>query len=135
MVTWDPAKVYLSMRVMLKLCLPFPFSDEARAVAVEKLFNDARALLSAQSAWIRLTLRHNVPTSQCTDQGIVQLTNLLLVCISEYHLTRTIRGCGPIILPKIEGQLRDMSGISYTCFTMMLDFPLLMYEKKTEPTS
>ena len=68
----------------------FPFSDEARAVAVKKLFNDARASLSAQSAWIRLTLRHNVLTSQCTDQEIVQLTNLLLVCVSDYHLTRMI---------------------------------------------
>ena len=28
----------------------FIFSDEARAIAVEKLFNDARASLSAQSA-------------------------------------------------------------------------------------
>ena len=83
---------------------PFPFSNEARAVAVEKLFNEARASLSAQSAWVRLTLRHNIPISQCTDQWIVQLTNLLL----EFHLTRTIRGCGPIILPKLEGRLRDI---------------------------
>ena len=42
------------------------------------------------------------------DQGIVQLTNLLLVCVSEFHLTRSIRGCGPIILPEIEGWLRDI---------------------------
>ena len=60
---------------------PFPFSDEARVIAVEKLFNKARASLSAQSAWIKLTLRHNIPTSQCSDQGIIQLTNLLLVCV------------------------------------------------------
>ena len=58
---------------------PFPFSDEARVIAVEKLFNDARASLLAQSAWIKLTLWHNIPISQCSDQGIVQLTNLLLV--------------------------------------------------------
>ena len=87
---------------------PFPFSDEARVVAVKKLFNDARASLLAQSAWVRLILRHNIPTSQCTDQGIVQLTNLLLVCISEFHITRTIQGCGPIIPPEIEGWLRDI---------------------------
>ena len=87
---------------------PFPFSDEARVIAVEKLFNEARASLSAQSAWIRLTLRHNIPTSQCSDKGIVQLTNLLLVCVTEFHLTRSIRGCGPLLLPEIEGWLRDL---------------------------
>ena len=87
---------------------PFIFSDEARAIAVEKLFNEARASLSAQSAWIRLTLHHNIPASQCSDQGIVQLTNLLLVCIKEYHLTRSIRGCGPFLPPKIEGWSRDL---------------------------
>ena len=79
-----------------------------RAIAVEKLFNEARASLSAQSAWIRLSLHHNIPTSQCSDQGIVQLTNLLLVCVNEFHLTRSIRGCGPLLPPKIEGQLRDL---------------------------
>ena len=87
---------------------PFPFSDEARAIAVEKLFNDARASLSAQSAWIRLTLHHNIPASQCSDQGIVQLTNLLLVCVNKFHLTRSIRGCGPLLPPELEGQLRDL---------------------------
>ena len=86
---------------------PFVFSDEARAIAVEKLFNDARASLSAQSAWIRLSLRHNIPASQCSDQGIVQLTNLL-VCANEFHLTRSIRGCGPLLPPEIEGRLRDL---------------------------
>ena len=75
---------------------------------MEKLFNDARASLSAQSAWIKLTLWHKIPTLQCSDQGIVQLTNLLLVCMSEYHLMRMIRGCGPILPPEIEGQLRDL---------------------------
>ena len=98
----------LSMRVMLKLCPPFPFSDEARVIAVEKLFNDARASFLAQIAWIKLTLRHNIPVLQCSNQGIVQLTNLLLVCVSEFHHTRTIRGCGPILPPEIEGQLRDL---------------------------
>ena len=77
-------------------------------VTVEKLFNEARSSLSAQSPWIKLTLRHNIPASQCTDMGIVQLTNLLLVCVSEFHLTRSIRGCGPIIPPEIEGRLRDL---------------------------
>ena len=77
-------------------------------IAVEKLFNDARASLSAQSAWIKLTLKHNIPTLQCSDQGIVQLTNLLLVCVFEFHLTKTIRGCGPILPPEIEGRLRDL---------------------------
>ena len=87
---------------------PFPFSNEARAIAVEKLFNYARASLSAQSAWIRLTLCHNIPASKCLDQGIVQLTNLLLVCVNEFHLTRSIRGCGPLLPPEIEGWLRDL---------------------------
>ena len=87
---------------------PFPFSDEARVIAVEKQFNDARASLSAQSTWIKLTLWHNIPASQCSDQGIVQLTNLLLVCVNEFHLTRSIRGCGPFLLSEIEGQLRDL---------------------------
>ena len=87
---------------------PFPFSDEARVIAVEKLFNDARASLSAQSAWIKLTLRHNIPALQCSDQGIVQLTNLILVCVLEFHLMRMIRGCGPILPPEIEGRLRDL---------------------------
>ena len=87
---------------------PFVFSDEARAIAVEKLFNDARASLSAQSAWIRLSLRHNIPASQCSDQGIVWLTNLLLVCVNEFHLTRSIRGCCPLLPPEIEGRLRDL---------------------------
>ena len=87
---------------------PFVFSDEARAIAVEKLFNDTRASLSAQSAWIRLSLHHNIPASQCSNQGIVQLTNLLLVCMNEFHLTRSIRGCGPLLPPEIEGQLRDL---------------------------
>ena len=85
---------------------PFIFSDEVRAIAVEKLFNDARASLSAQSAWIRLSL--NIPALQCSDQEIVQLTNLLLVCVNEYHLTRLIRGCGPLLPPEIEGWLRDL---------------------------
>ena len=84
----------------------FVFSDEVRAIAVEKLFSDARASLSAQSAWIGLSLRHNIPASQCSDQGIVQLTNLLLVCVNEFHLTRSIRGCGPLLPPEIEGRLR-----------------------------
>ena len=75
---------------------------------MEKLFNEARASLSAQSTWIKLTLRHNIPASQCSDQGIVQLTNLLLVCVTEFHLTRLIRGCGPILPPEIEGRLRDL---------------------------
>ena len=38
----------------------------------------------------------------------MQLTNLLLVCVNEYHLTRSIRGCGLLLPPKIEGQLRDL---------------------------
>ena len=79
-----------------------------RVIAVEKLFNDARASLWAQSAWIKLTLRHNIPASQCSDQGIVQLTNLLLVCVNKFHLTRSIRGCGPLLPSKIEGWLRDL---------------------------
>ena len=87
---------------------PFIFSDEARAIAVEKLFNNARASLSAQSAWIRLALHHNIPALQCSDQGIVWLTNLLLVCVNEYHLTRSIKGCGPLLPPEIEGWLRDL---------------------------
>ena len=87
---------------------PFPFSDEARVIAVEKLFNEARASLSAQSTWIKLTLWHNIHPSQCSDQGIMQLTNLLLVCVTEFHLTRLIRGCGPILPPEIEGWLRDL---------------------------
>ena len=87
---------------------PFIFNDKARAIAVEKLFNDARASLLAQSAWIRLSLCHNIPASQCSDQGIVQLTNLLLVCVNEFHLTRSIRGCGPLLPPEIEGWLRDL---------------------------
>ena len=87
---------------------PFVFSDEARAIAVEKVFNNARASLSAQSTWIRHSLCHNILASQCSDQGIVQLTNLLLVCVNEFHLTRSIRGCGPLLPPEIEGQLRDL---------------------------
>ena len=87
---------------------PFVFSGEARAIAVEKLFNDARASLSVQGAWIRLALHHNIPASQCSDQGIMQFTNLLLVCVNEYHLTRSIRGCGPLLPPEIEGWLRDL---------------------------
>ena len=88
---------------------PFVFSDEVRVIAVEKLFNDARASLLAQSAWIRLTLHHNIQVSQCPDQGIVQLTNLLLVCVNEYHLTRLIRGCGSLLPPKISGWLRELN--------------------------
>ena len=80
-----------------------------RKIAVEKLFNDTRASLLAHIAWIRLTLHHNIPVSQCPDQGIVQLTNLLLVCVNEYHLTRSIRGCGPLLPPEISGQLRDLN--------------------------
>ena len=38
----------------------------------------------------------------------MQLTNLLLVCVNEYHLTRSIRGCGPLFRPKIERWLRDL---------------------------
>ena len=38
----------------------------------------------------------------------MQLTNLLLVCVNEFHLTRLIRGCGPMLPPKIEGRLRDL---------------------------
>ena len=87
---------------------PFTFSDEVRVIAVEKLFNNARASLLAQSTWIKLTLRYNIPALQYSDQGIMQLTNLLLVCVSEFHLTRVIWGCGPILPPKIEGQLRDL---------------------------
>ena len=106
--TINEDRVPQSMRVMLKLVPPFIFSDEARAIAVEKLFNNTRASLSAQSAWIRLSLHHNIPASQCSDQGIVQLTNLLLVCVNKFHLTRSIRGCGPLLPPKIEGRLRDL---------------------------
>ena len=101
-------QVKTSMRVTLALHPPFPFSDEARVIAVEKLFNNTRASLLAQSAWIKLTLRHNIPALQCSDQGIVQLTNLLLVYVLEFHLTRMIRGCGPILPPEIEGLLRDL---------------------------
>ena len=36
------------------------------------------------------------------------LTNLLFVCVNEYHLTRSIRGCGPLLPPEIEGWLRDL---------------------------
>ena len=97
-----------SMRVMLKPVPPFIFNDEARAIAVEKLFNDARASLLAQSAWIRLSFCHNIPASQCSEQGIVQLTNLLLVCVNEFYLTRSIRGSGPLLPPKIEGWLRHL---------------------------
>ena len=79
-----------------------------RAIAVEKLFNDARVSLLAQSAWIRLSVCHNIPALQCSDQGIAQLTNLLLVCVNEYHLTRSIRGCGPLLPPEIEGWLIDL---------------------------
>ena len=28
--------------------------------------------------------------------------------MNEFHLTRSIRGCGPLLPPKIEGQLRDL---------------------------
>ena len=87
---------------------PFPFSDKARVITVGKLFNEARVSLLAQSTWIKLTLWQNIPASQCSDQRIVQLTNLLLVCVTEFHLTRSIRGCGPILPPKTEGQLRDL---------------------------
>ena len=77
-------------------------------MACEKLFNEARASLTAQSQWVKMTLRHNIPVSEYTDQGIIQLTNLLLVVVAEFHLTRSIRGCGPILPPEIEGQLRDL---------------------------
>ena len=79
-----------------------------RVIAVGKLFNEARTSLSAQSFWIRLTLCHNILALQCSDEGIVQLTNLLLVCVNEYHLTRSIRGCGPLFPSEIEGQLRNL---------------------------
>ena len=36
------------------------------------------------------------------------LANLLLVCVNEYHLTRSIRGCGPLLPPEMERQLRDL---------------------------
>ena len=29
-------------------------------------------------------------------------------CVNEFHLTRSIRGCGPLLPPEIEGQLRDL---------------------------
>ena len=38
----------------------------------------------------------------------MQFTNLLLVCINEYNLARSIKGCGPLLPPKIEGRLRDL---------------------------
>ena len=38
----------------------------------------------------------------------MQLTNLLLVCVNKFHLTRSIRGCGPLLPPEIEGRLRDL---------------------------
>ena len=30
------------------------------------------------------------------------------MCVNEFHLTRSIRGCGPLLRPEIEGQLRDL---------------------------
>ena len=88
--------------------LSFPFSDEVRVVACEKLFNEARAFMTANSQWVEMTLRHNIPVSECSDQGIAQLTNLLLIVVAEFHLMRSIRSCGPILLPEIKGQLRDL---------------------------
>ena len=32
----------------------------------------------------------------------------MLVCVNEYHLTRSIRGCGPLLPPEIEGRLKDL---------------------------
>ena len=88
--------------------LPFPFSNEVRVVACEKLFNEARASMMANSQWVKMTLRHNIPVSKYSDQGIAQLINLLLIVVAEFHLKRSIWSCGPILLPKIEGQLRDL---------------------------
>ena len=30
------------------------------------------------------------------------------MCLNEFHLTRSIRGCGPLLPPEIEGRLRDL---------------------------
>ena len=64
--------------------------------------------MRANSPWIEMMLRHNIPTSECSDHGIAQLTNLLLIVVAEFHLTRSIRSCRPIIPPKIEGRLKDL---------------------------
>ena len=76
--------------------------------AVENLFNEVRASMMANSQWIEITLRHNIPASECSDHGIAQLTNLLLIVVAEFHLTRSIRSCGSIILSEIEGQLKEL---------------------------
>ena len=86
--------------------VPFPFSDEVREIACEKLFNEARASMEANSPWIEMILCHNIPALECSDQCITQLTNLLLIVVAEFHLTRLIRSCGPLIPPEIDGRLR-----------------------------
>ena len=75
---------------------------------VKKLFNETSASMMANSLWIEMTLRHNIPVSECSDHHIAQLTNLLLIVVAEFHLTRSIRSCGLIIPPEIEGQLREL---------------------------
>ena len=77
-------------------------------VACEKLFNEARASMTANSQWIEMTFRHNIPASECSDQCIAQLTNLLLIVVAEFHLTRSIRSCGPILPTEIEGWLTEL---------------------------
>ena len=37
----------------------------------------------------------------------MQLTNLL-VCVNEFYLTRSIRGCSSLLAPEIEGKFRDL---------------------------
>ena len=64
--------------------------------------------MMANSPWIEMMLRYNIPASECLDHGIAQLTNLLLIVVAEFHLTRLIWSCGPIIPPEIEGQLKEL---------------------------
>ena len=91
--------------------LPFPFSDEARVAACEKLFNEARASMTANIQWVQMTLRHNIPVSECSDQGIAQLTNLLLIVVAEFHLMRSIRSCGPVLPTQNRGAVEGPQGL------------------------
>ena len=81
---------------------PFPRYDEARCNTCDWLFKEAKTSTEEHSKWIYMILRHRLYTTTYKDIDVVHLTNLLLVTVAKFHLTRTLWHCGPMILLEIE---------------------------------
>ena len=93
------------------LLLPPLQSDEERKKACNSLYEVVRAINVIQSNWIFKMIMARLINDDCT-QGDVQFSNLLLVSITEYHLTASVRpysSIGPILPKEIDQRLPHIS--------------------------